>query len=209
MRTLRRCAKLATYFQLQGAVRGGRRDRRERDRAAEYAARQNLRRLHRHRRMVEEVDQGGAEVLQRQRRRVGQGQRLHAHSAARRLEARCQRRLCAHHRQRDHRRRRVPLHARRRWRAAGGRHVVQHPVAAARRVEVRPDLRRRAEESRPLGRHHRHRARRPDRQGVAGVPDGVRLQARGRQRLDANTPPTHATYIGLVLKWIEVGAPAR
>ena len=139
----------------------------------------------------QEVDQGGAEVLHRQRRRLGQGQRLHAHPAARELEARRRRRLRAHLPQRDHRRRRVPLHARRRQRAAGGRHVEQHPVAADRRVEVRPDLRRRAEEHRPVGRDDRDRARRPDRPRVADVPDGVRLQAGGRQRLDVQ----HAAHL--------------
>ena len=50
--------------------------------------------------------------------------------------------------ERDHRRRRVPLDSRHRRRAARRRHVVAHPVAPARRVEVRPDLRRRAEEHR-------------------------------------------------------------
>ena len=74
--------------ELQGAVHAGRRDRRERDRAAEHAARQNGGRLHRHRRVVQEVDQGGAEVLHRQRRCLRQGQRLHQRPGARELEAR-------------------------------------------------------------------------------------------------------------------------
>ena len=56
--------------------------------------------------------------------------------------------------------------ARHRRRAAGGRRVVALPVAPAGRVEVRPDLRRRAEEHRPGGPDLRHRARRPDRQGA-------------------------------------------
>ena len=45
-------------------------------------------------------------------------------------------RLRAHLQQRDHRRRRVPLDARHRRRAAGRRHVEQHPVAAGRRVQA-------------------------------------------------------------------------
>ena len=98
------------------------------------------------------------------------------------LEARPRRRLRAHLQQRDHRRRRIPLHARRRQRAAGGRHVQQHPVAPGGRVAVRPDLRRRAEEHRPGGADHRHRARRPARPGAAGHAVGLRLQDRGRQR---------------------------
>jgi phosphoserine aminotransferase len=46
-------------------------------------------------------------------------------------------------------------------RAAGGRHVQLHPVAAGGCREVRADLRRRAEEHRPGRLDHRHRARRP------------------------------------------------
>ena len=42
------------------------------------------RRLHRHRRVVEEVDQGGEEVRQGQRRRERRGEPLHQHPAARR-----------------------------------------------------------------------------------------------------------------------------
>ena len=51
-----------------------------------------------------------------QRRRQRRRQRLHGDSAAPDLAARRRRRLCAHLRQRDHRRRRIPLHARRRRR---------------------------------------------------------------------------------------------
>ena len=51
------------------------------------------------------------------------------------VEARPRRRLRPHLLQRDHRRRRVPLDARHRQRAAGGRHVLEHPVAAHRRTK--------------------------------------------------------------------------
>ena len=51
--------------ELQGALHAGRRDRRERDRADEHAARQGERRLHPHRRVVEEVDRRGEEVRAR------------------------------------------------------------------------------------------------------------------------------------------------
>ena len=61
--------------ELQGAVHAGRRDRRERHRPDEPAARQDRRRLHRHRRVVEEVDQGSGQVLHRQRGRQRQGHR--------------------------------------------------------------------------------------------------------------------------------------
>ena len=106
-------------------------------------------------------------------------------AAARELAARRRRRLRAHLRQRDDRRRRVPLHARHRRRAAGRRHVEQHPVAAGRRRPVRPDLRRRAEEHRPGRPDDRDRPRRPDRPGAPAHALGLRLQAAGRQRLDA------------------------
>jgi phosphoserine aminotransferase len=53
--------------------------------------------------------------------------------------------------QRNHPRRRDPGRAHRRYRrAAGGRHVVAHPVAAGGCREIRPDLRRRPEEHRPV-----------------------------------------------------------
>ena len=124
--------------ELQGAVPAGRRDRRERDRADEPAARQDDRRLRQHRRMVEEVDQGSEEVLHRSTSpRQREDERLHLRARARELEARPGRRLRAHLHQRDDRRRRIPLDARHRRRAAGGRHVVAHPVAPDRRVEVR------------------------------------------------------------------------
>ena len=70
-----------------------------------------------------------------------------------RVAPRSRRGLRPHLRQRDDRRPRVPLDAGHRRRAAGRRHVVEHPVAADRRLALRPDLRRRAEEHRP-GRPH-------------------------------------------------------
>ncbi len=100
-------------------------------------------------------------------------------------QPRCRCRLRAHLRQRDDRRRRIPLHARRRRRAAGRRHVEQHPVAAGRRCPIRPDLRRRAEEHRPGRPDDRHRPRRPDRPRAPVHAVGLRLPAAGRERLDA------------------------
>ena len=115
---------LGDPVELQGAVHAGRRDRRERDRADEPAARQDERRLRQHRRVVEEVDQGGAASTPRSTSPRAPRTKLHAHPAARDLEARPERRLRPHLRQRDDRRRRVPLDARHRQRAAGRRHVV-------------------------------------------------------------------------------------
>ena len=72
------------------------------------------------------------------------------------------RRLRLHLPERD--RLRQPLHqaARNRRHPAGLRRFQHVPLRAHGRVEVRPDLRRRAEERRPGRRGHRHRARRPD-----------------------------------------------
>jgi phosphoserine aminotransferase len=55
---------MADPGELQGALHAGRGDRRERDRADEPAARQGQRRLHPHRRVVEEVDRRGEALLQ-------------------------------------------------------------------------------------------------------------------------------------------------
>ena len=139
---------LAIPRQLQGAVPAGRRDRRERDRADEPARRQE-RRLRQHRRVVEEVDQGGEEVRAGERRGLVGGPGLHLRAAARPLEAvRPARRTCTSAPTRRSAAsstsgRRTPA------RAAGRRHVVAPAVAAGRRREVRRDLRRRAEEHRP------------------------------------------------------------
>ena len=54
---------LAHSGELQGAVPAGRRDRPERDRADEPAARQNERRLRQHRRLVEALDRRGRALL--------------------------------------------------------------------------------------------------------------------------------------------------
>jgi tetratricopeptide (TPR) repeat protein len=193
--------------QLQGAVHAGRRHRRERHRADEPAARQGRRRLHRHRRVEQEVHQGSEEVRQGQRRRQRGRQRLHDHPAASTWKLDPERGLRAHLQQRDHRRRGIPLHARRGQRAAGGRHVQRHPVAPDRRVEVRPDLRRRAEEHRPGRPDHRDRARRPAGPGPPVHARRLQLQAAGRQRQHATTrrPPTRSTSPG----WCSSGSRRR
>ena len=61
-------------------------------------------------------------------------------------------------------------------------HILSRPIDVA---QFGADLRRRAEEHRPRGPHDRDRARRPDRPSAAGHADGVRLQAAGGERLDA------------------------
>ncbi len=70
----------------------------------------------------------------------------------------------------------VPLPAADRQRAARQRRLVGHLQPADRRRETRPDLRGRAEEPRPVGRHAGDRARRP-REEIAGVAgDDAELQ---------------------------------
>ena len=97
--------------QLQGAVPAGRCDRGKCDRADEPHARPQHRRLRAHRRMVEEVDQGSAQIRDGQCGRVVGGRSLHLHPRTLDLEAdeRCGVRARVH--QRNHRRRRVPLDA--------------------------------------------------------------------------------------------------
>ena len=141
--------------------------------------------------MVEEIDQGGGEVRQGERRRVVGSRELHPHSRACLVAAHSGRRIRAHLQQRDDRRRGVSLDAGRGRRSARRRHVVAHPVAPARRVEVRRDLRRRAEEHRPRGSHHRHRAQGPTRPRAADHADGVSLEGAGGGRLDGE----HAAHL--------------
>ena len=170
-------------------------------------------RLREHRRVVEEGDQGGEEVLQGERRRQPPRTANFTYVPdAGGVEARPGRRLRALCTERDHRRRRVPLDARHRRRAAGRRHVLAHPVAAARRVALRPDLRRRAEEHRPGGPHHRHRAR--------GPASARRRRARRAcsttscrptpTRCSTRRRPTRIYIAGLVFKWLQAaGRPRR
>ena len=90
-------------------------------------------------------------------------------------------------------------------RAAGGRHVVQHPVAADRRQPLRPDLRGRAEEHGAVGRHGGDRARRPAR--------ATRCRSRRRPsttscrprttRCTTRRPPTRSTSRGWCCKHIK------
>ena len=84
-----------------------------------------------------------------------------------------------------------PGHARR---PARRRHVLDHPVAADRCVEVRPDLRRRAEEHRSVRLDGGDRAREPHRARPRRDPGGVQLPAGGRRSLAAQ----HAADIRLV-----------
>ena len=96
-----------------------------------------------------------------QSRRQRGGPQLHLRPRSGDLAPRRGRGVPALHRQRDHRRGRVLLRARDRGRSLGQRHVVQSLVPAGGRVEVRTDLRGRAEEHRPGRTDHRDHPRRP------------------------------------------------
>ena len=139
------------------------------------------------------------------------GQELHLRAGPGRLEAEQGCGLRALHRQRDHRRRRVPLDARDRRRAAGLRHVLQHPVAADRCLQVRPDLRRRAEEHRPGRPDHRHRPRRPDRQGACRRrrPCSTTRPTPTTTRCTTRRRPMRIYIAGLVFQWLKRMAASR
>ncbi|CDH76252.1 P-protein [Pseudomonas aeruginosa MH27] len=96
--------------------------------------------------------------------------------------------LCALRLQRDHRRPRVRLDSRDRRRAAGHRHVLRYPLAPARRVPLRPDLCRGAEEHRPVRPGGGDRSRRPARPRPQRLPDHAQLQDRRGQRFHVQHP---------------------
>ena len=129
--------------------------------------------------------QGSKEVLRGEHRGLVRGQGLHVRAGAERVAAERRPGLRARLHQRDHRRRRISLDARHGQRAAGGGHVVAHPVAAGRRREVRRHLRRRAEEHGAGGTHARDRARRPARPRAADHAVGVPLEGAGGGGFDA------------------------
>ena len=110
------------------------------------------------------------------------------------MEARPERRLRAHHRQRDHRRRGISRRSRRRKRSAGIGHVEHAAVAADRRVAVRRHLRRRAEEHRSGGTGAGNRPPRSARTRARRYAERARLEAQRRQRFDVQ----HAGDVFLV-----------
>ena len=90
-------------------------------------------------------------------------------------------------------------------RAAGRRHVVEHPVAADRRLALRPDLRRRAEEHRP-GRPHASSSSATTCSAARcrSTPSAFNYTIQAANDSMINTPPTFAIYLaGLVFRWID------
>ena len=89
--------------------------------------------------------------------------------------------------------------------AAGGRHVVEHPLAPDRRGALRPDLRRRPEERRPGRPDLRDRARRPARAAPCPTtPQAFDYTVQAANNSMINTPPTYAIYMaGLVFRWLK------
>ena len=89
------------------------------------------------------------------------GRQLQPHSVAERADAHRRRRLRAPHVEQHDRGHAVARAARRRRRAAGQRRLVRSVLPADRHLEVRADLRRRAEEPRAVRRHAGHHPRGP------------------------------------------------
>ena len=87
------------------------------------------------------------------------GRRISARAAAARASVRRAGGLRALHAERDDQRRRIRIRSGHARRPARRRHVLDHTVAADRRGEVRPDLRRRAEKHRSVRLDGGHRAR--------------------------------------------------
>ena len=165
--------------QLQGAVPAGRRDRPERDRADEPAARPKT--------SADYVDTGewskksierGEAVLHASTSRPSaRGRQLHVVPTQADVEARPD--AAYVHIAPNETIGGVEYH----WTPDTGDVPLvadmssQHPVAADRRRAVRRDLRRRAEEHRAGRPHDRHRARRPARPGAADHASALRLHA--------------------------------
>jgi phosphoserine aminotransferase len=80
--------------------------------------------------------------------------------------------------------------------------ILSRPIDVS---QVRPDLRRRAEEHGPLGPDHRDRARRPAGPRAArSRPSAFNYQLQAEADSMYNTPPTYAIYIaGLVLQHVK------
>ena len=80
--------------------------------------------------------------------------------------------------------------------------ILSRPVDVS---QVRPDLRRRAEEHRPGRPDHRHRARRPDRPGAADAAGHARLQDRMSKptRCTTRRRPMRIYIAGLVFQWLK------
>ena len=168
-------------------------------------ARPHSRRLRQHRRMVEEVDQGGEEVLHGERRRVGRGPELHLRAGAASVEAHAAT---------------PPTCTSARNETIGGveyqwtpdtgdvplvADMSSHILSRVdRRREVRRDLRRRAEEHRS-GRASRCVIVRDDLldRALPITPSAFHWKEQAAADSMLNTPPTYAIYIaGLVFEWL-------
>src|SRR5258708_28045514 len=108
--------------------------------------------------MVEEVDQGGEEVLQCEHCSFQRGSQFFLRATARNLAIEQRGRVCPHLLQRNHWRGGISLDPRNRRNSAGGRYVIPYIVPPVRRLALRIDLCRRAEEYWPGWSDDRHRA---------------------------------------------------
>ena len=137
-----------------------------------------------HRRVGEESHQRGQALLPCERGREFRSDQLRSGSPARRVETRSERRVRAHHRQRDDRWSRISRHSRRRIRSARIGHVEHAAVAADRRLAIRRDLCRRAEEYRAGRTGAGDRPSRPARARARRYAERAGLEAQRRQRFD-------------------------
>ena len=178
-----RCARPRQHSrQLSRPLPAGRRQPAVLDGPDEPAAGGWLGRLPRHRRLGREGGQGSAARREGQHRRLDRGREAHARAARRRAEARPECRLRAPHHQQHDLRHAVAHHPRHRQCSARRRHVFGHVQPADRHLEVRVDLRGRAEESRTVRRHARHRPRGPARAHAVDAADDAAVRgARGEQ----------------------------
>ncbi len=131
------------------------------------------------------------------------GPQLHLRTEASHVEALARCRLPARVHERDHRRSRVPVDTGHGFHAARCRRFVTHPFAAARCLEVRADLRGRAEEHRARRARRGDRSRGSSRQALPETPNVLNYKLMAEADSMLNTPPTFSVYLaGLTFKWI-------
>ena len=166
----------------------------------------SVRRLRQHRRVVEKIDQGSEEVLQREHRRLERGQEFHLYPAA--VEAgswpRTRRyvHICSNETIGGVEYHWVPDTGDVPLVADMSSHILSRPVDVAKYGLIYAGAQKNIG---PAGLTRGDRARRPDRPGRAVHALGFRLQDAGRQRFDVQ----HAAHLsriyiaGLVFKWLK------
>ena len=168
---------------LPRALPAGRRQPAVLDGADEPAANGGHGRLHRDRRLVAEGRQGSEAPRHGAYRRHDRSRQLRPCAAAGRARVLDRRRLRARDVEQHHLRDAVAGHARCRRRPARLRRLVGHLQPADRDAAVRPHLRWRTEEPRPVGCHARHRPRRSGEALTCVAADDAELCGAGGERI--------------------------